>query len=298
MKVIGKIDSLKKTKRLEIMMNAKGKMVSINNIPIKKVSAYISNFTVLLFCPDDLELIKGSPSERRKFLNLEIGQLDNKYFKVLNEYNKLVKNRNEYLRGINKNKYDEKYIEVLNYQLSEKASLLYKYRFSFIDQLKVNLKKIYKEITSNSIEIKYKNSCDLDKYDQEKIKEILNSKLKNNLSKEIYQGNTLYGPHKDDFEIYIDGKSLREYGSQGQQRLVVLCLKISELEIFKENKSEYPVLLLDDVFSELDIDKRNKIMSFINKEIQVFITSTDVENINKEILKHAKIYNIEKGTIK
>lgn len=297
MKVVGKISTFDKIKKLEILMNSKGKMVSINNVPIRKVSEYISNFTVLLFCADDMEIIKGSPSERRKYLNLEIGQLDNKYFNHLNEYNKILKERNEYLRTIKIEKNEDKFLEVLNIQLVEKAILLYRYRYSFIYKLTKNLRKIYNYINDGKIEIKYKNSIDIEEYDEYKIKTILLEKLSKNVKKEIFQGNTLYGPHKDDFEILIDKKNLREYGSQGQQRLAVLCLKISELDIFKESKGEYPVLLLDDVFSELDIGKRNKIVSLLNKELQVFITSTDVNNIDKTIIKNSKVYNINEGAI-
>lgn len=297
MKITGQITTLDKTKKLEILMNQKGKMVSINDFPIRKVSEYISNFNVLLFCPDDLELVKGSPSERRTFLNLEIGQLDNKYLIYLNEYNKLIKNRNDYLKKIKPDNYDKNYFDVLNNQIVKNAIEIYRYRFLFLEALKTNLKTLYYDITKKNIEIKYKNSCDLKEFDSNSVKDILLNKLSNNIKKEIFQGNTLYGPHKDDFELYIDDINIREYGSQGQQRLSILCLKLSELEVFKSIKGEYPILLLDDVFSELDIEKRNRIVKILNKEVQVFITSTDIKNISRKIIKDAKIYKIEKGDV-
>lgn len=298
LKIIGDIITKEKNKKMEIVINSRGKRVSINNLAVKKVSEYISNFDVILFCPDDLELIKGSPSERRKFLNIEIGQLNSKYFIYLNEYNNLVKNRNEYLKSITFEKYNEKYLDILNSQIIEKALYIYKYRIDFINKLQKNLEKIYNNITKKNIKIEYRNSCDIKEYNEETIKNKLKLKLNSNLRKEIFQGNTLYGPHKDDFEIYIDGINLKEYGSQGQQRLVVLCIKIAELEIFKNEIGEYPVLLLDDVFSELDIEKKNKIISYLKKDIQTFITSTDLEKINKKLLINSKIFNIKNGDVK
>jgi len=298
MKIVGEISTKSSNKKLEMVLNSKGKRVSINNVGIKKISNYISNFDVILFCPDDLELIKGSPNQRRRFLNIEIGQLDNKYFKYLNEYNILIKNRNEYLKTITFNKYDNKYLEILNKQIIDKALIIYKYRFSFIKNINDKINLIYNRISKGNINIEYKNSCDITEYDKEKLSGILFKKLNNNLRKEIAQGNTLYGPHKDDFEVYIDENNARDYGSQGQQRLLVLCIKISEISIFKEETGEYPVLLLDDVFSELDITKRNKVVSFLNKKMQVFITSTDIKNISKKILKDAKIFSIKDGNIK
>lgn len=298
LKISGHIETKDNNKKLEILISPKGKRVSINKVILKKISDYISNFIVILFTPDDLELIKGSPGERRKFLNIEIGQLDNKYFYFLNDYNELIKNRNEYLKSKKYDKYDLKYIEVLNNQIIDKAVVIYKYRFSFIKSIEENIKNIYKEISSEDIEIEYINSCELKEYDEKKIKEILLYKLSNNLKKEAMQGSTLYGPHKDDFVVNINKKSAREYASQGQQRLFVLGIKIAELDIFKKTRGEYPILLLDDVFSELDIDKKNKIISFLDKDIQVFITSTDIKTINKRLLINSKILNIKNGEIK
>lgn len=297
LRIKGSITAKSGKKNLEIIMTQKGKRVSINNVVYKKVSDYISNLNVILFCPDDLDLIKGSPGERRKFLNLEIGQIDNKYLYTLNEYNELIKNRNEYLKTITCKKYDLNYISVINSQIIQKSLILYKYRFMFIENLNKNIQKLYSKISKENIEIKYRNSCDINSYDAEKIKNILSEKLVNNIKKEILQGNTLYGPHKDDFELYIENKNIREYGSQGQQRLSVLLIKMAELIIFNEIKGEYPILLLDDVYSELDITKRNEIMSFIPKNTQVFITSTDVNDISEDILKISKIYKIEKGKV-
>ena len=291
-KIAGLVSKNNKKNNYELIISSKGKKVSVNKNILRKISDYLSNFNAILFCPDDLELIKGSPSERRKFLNIEIGQLDNKYISVLNDYNQLIKNRNEYLKNITINNYNKEYLNILNNQIATKASIIYNYRFNFLKKVNLNLIKLYEEQFRVPIKINFINNCEIVD-EKDNIKEKIIDKLTKNLKKEIILGSTQYGPHKDDFDIILDGKNIRDYGSQGQQRLVVLSLKISELSIFKEITGEYPVLLLDDVFSELDIEKRNKIISLINEEVQVFITATDVKNINKKIRTNAKIFKIK-----
>lgn len=296
MRLIGKVDTLNGNKSLELIMNSKGKRVSINKVVSKRVSDYISNLSVVLFSPDDLELVKGSPLIRRKFLNIEIGQLDNKYLYILNDYNQLLKTRNEYLKTINIDNVNMDYLNILNNQLCDKASLIYKYRFEYIDNLNKYMSKISKDLSSKEIKLKYINNIDVLNYD-ENIKNILLNKLNMNLRREILVGSTLYGPHKDDIGIYIDNYDAKDYGSQGQQRLCVLCIKFAELELYNEVKKEYPILLLDDMFSELDNIKKNAVVKYLNNSIQVFITSTDINDIDEKLLKNAKVYTIKDGNI-
>ena len=296
MKLIGKISTNKENKTLELLINNKGKSVSINKIVYKKISDYISNLMVILFSPDDLDLIKGNPSIRRKYINIEIGQLDNRYLYYLNEYNKLLKTRNEYLKSITIETVDLNYISVLNSQICDKAVIIYKYRFEFIDNLNRIISNIFSNLSDGKLHIKYINNLDIEEYN-DCIKENLLKKLNDNLKREIFSGSTMYGPHRDDIEFYLNDNNVREYGSQGQQRLSVLCMKFAEVELFNEKRGEYPILLLDDIFSELDIFKRNSIVKYLNKGIQVFITSTDINDIDNEILSNSKIYNIENGNI-
>ena len=296
MKLSGKVNTIDGNKNLELIMNSKGKRVSINKVISKRVSDYISNLPVILFSPDDLELVKGSPSIRRKFLNIEIGQLDNKYLYILNDYNELLKTRNEYLKSVNIENVNNSYLEILNNQLCDKASLIYKYRYEYVNNLNKYISKISKDLSKNEISIKYINNIDVEEYN-DNIKEKLLTKLNSNLKRELFVGNTLYGPHKDDIDIFIDKRSARDYGSQGQQRLCVLCMKFAELELYHDKKREYPILLLDDIFSELDNSKKNAIIKYLSKDIQVFITSTDINDIDKKILDKAKIFKISNGNI-
>lgn len=296
MKLNGNISTNKGDKTLELLMNNKGKRVSINKVIYKKISDYISNLIVILFSPDDLDLIKGSPGVRRKYINIEIGQLDNKYLYYLNEYNNLLKTRNEYLKNVTLDSIDMNYISVLNSQICDKALIIYRYRFEFINNLNRIISSIFKDLSDGELYIKYINNIDVQNY-TDNIREVLLKKLNDNLKRDIFSGSTMYGPHRDDIEFYLNNNSVREYGSQGQQRLSVLTMKFAEVELFKEKTGEYPILLLDDIFSELDILKRNSIVKYLNKGIQVFITSTDINDIDKNILSNSKIYNINNGNI-
>ena len=298
-KIKGKVEKANTTNEFELILNSKGKAVKINNNPIKKISEYISNFTVIIFCPDDLDLVKGSPSIRRKFMNIEIAQINKKYLRVLSEYNNLLKTRNEYLKQIDKTNIDKVYFEVLTDQLIEKGVRLYLYRNEFIKKVDVESNKINEELSKNTtLQIVYKPNIEIEKYDSELIKQKMKKKFIENASREIFQKTTLYGPHRDDFEIYIDKKNIKNYGSQGQQRLAILSMKFSEINIFIKETKEKPILLLDDIFSELDENKKNNIIKYIDRNIQTFITTTDLENIDKKILKKAKIYEIIDANIK
>jgi len=296
MRLNGKVTTLNKVKNMELIMNQKGKRVSINKVVSKKVSDYISNLSVILFSPDDLEIVKGSPGVRRKYLNIEIGQLDNKYLYYLNDYNELLKTRNEYLKNISIDNFNKDYLDILNKQLVDKAYEVYKYRYDYIDNINKYMKSISKDLSFYNVRISYLNNLDVEEFN-ENIKNIFLDKLNSNLKREIFNGMTLYGPHRDDIEIYIDGKSAKDYGSQGQQRLCVLCMKFAELELYNKKKKEYPILLLDDMFSELDNIKKNAIVKYLNSNIQVFITSTDINDIDEKLLKDAKVYTIDRGNI-
>jgi DNA replication and repair protein RecF len=294
-KISGIVKKDKIVSKLEVEISEDSKKLRINKTDIKKVADYISSLNIIIFTPDDLEIVKGSPNVRRNLLNIQLSQLSKEYLNYYNEYNKLLKTRNEYLKTINIDKYDNNYLEVINNQLCDKASYIYKYRVEYINNLNKYMSKISKEISNKNVNIKYLNNIDTDNY--ENIKDILLNKLNSNLKREILVGTTLYGPHKDDFVIYIDRLEAKEYGSQGQQRMCVLCIKFSELELYNEKKNEYPILLLDDIFSELDNNKKNAIVKYLKNNIQVFITSTDINDIDSKILKDSKIYTISNGNI-
>lgn len=295
-KVTGKInDDVNLSKKYEIIINKLGKRVSINDNVVKKISDYLSNINVIMFCPDDLEIIKGPPANRRSFLNIEIGQLNNNYLNHLNNYNKILKNRNEYLKN-NKDKFDNVYFDILTDQLITENIEIIKYRNDYISKLNSYISKIYKDLTGKeNIYLKYDTFIDISS--DENMRNSIKEKYEKNFNNELFQGVTLYGTHKDDFSVYLDDVKINNYGSQGQHRIAILCIRLSEVEIFKKEKNKNPILLLDDIFSELDEEKKNNIIKYIDNDLQVFITSTDIENINKKLLENSDIFYVEKGQV-
>lgn len=270
--------------------NQKKKKIYIDNKEIKKVSDYISLMNIIIFYPEDLEIIKGSPILRRNFIDLDLSQLYSNYINILTEYNKLVKMRNERLK--NNLAISDNYLDILTDYMVDRAINIYKMRLKFINKINEFCPKIYKELTGNdNFYLTYKPCLEI--LDKEEYLDI----FKQNYNREVKNGKTLFGPHLDDLEFYLDGVNLKLYGSQGQQRIAIIAVKLAEIEIFKNYKNENPILLLDDVFSELDIKKRNNLLKYINNNIQTIITTTDLNSIDKKILSEAKIFEIKSGNI-
>ena len=289
-KIIGTINENDRDTKYEVLINENGKRVSINDVPLKKVSEYLSKINAIMFCPDDLEIIKGSPQERRSFFNISISGFNNDYVRYLNEYNKILKTRNEYLKNyeiVNKD-----YLDVLTNKLIDLNIYIYKERVKYVETINKYLKDIYKDITGKeNIILKYDSFMDND--DRNELEDKFNMVYNN----ELFQKVTLLGIHKDDFSIFIDDVKINNYGSQGQHRIAILCLKLAEIKIYEEEYNKKPILLLDDIFSELDSTKKTNIIKFIKNDLQVFITSTDLNNIDKKIIKEADIYKIDNGKV-
>ena len=285
----------------EIQLNTgKNKILKINEDNIKRVNDYVSNINIIIFYPDDLELIKGSPSIRRRFINLEISQLYSNYLNVLAEYNQILKMRNDYIKLINQGQsVDMNYFQVLTDYYIDKSILIYQYRYKFIEKLNDISKKIFYDISLlDGFNIKYKTSFNFESYDNtDSMKNIISEKVKKIYSTEIKLKSTIYGPHKDDIEFYINDKNIKNYGSQGQQRMTVLAIKLAEISIFKEITNKYPILLLDDVFSELDEIRKNNLLKYIQHNIQTIITTTDLDNIDKSIKDDSKLIYIKNGSV-
>lgn len=285
--------------QLEIIFNSKNKKIKVDQNEVKRISDYIAKMNIIIFYPEDLELIKGSPGIRRRFLNLELSQMDSQYLDLYSEYTKILKMRNDYLKKINKGiSVDIGYLEILNEYFLEKAIDIYLRRFHFIELLNQKSDRIFFKLSGlNGFHLQYKTSIPI----FNKSKDILKQQLKEKLDKlkdaEIKLGVTLCGPHRDDFEFYVEDKNIKYFGSQGQQRMSVLALKLSELDIFREETKRCPILLLDDVFSELDDNKKNNLLHYIRQDIQTIITTTDLKNIDNTILKGSKLIEIKNGNI-
>lgn len=284
--------------KLNVYIDSKNKILKYNGNVIRKISDYISIFNIIIFYPDDLEIIKGSPQIRRKYINLELSQLYSNYYILISEYNKILHMRNEYLKQLNNKKAsDLNYLDVITNYLIDKAILIYKLRYRFIDKINLYCEKIYKDIMGiSNFNVRYIPNIEFDINDSN-LKQLLLEKYKRKIEYDIKLCSTNLGPHKDDFEFCINDKNLKYYGSQGQQRIGVLVFKLSEIEIFKKYNNKTPILLLDDIFSELDQQKSNNLLKYINKNIQTIITTTDLNNLDRKLVKKSKLFNIKDGNI-
>ena len=299
-KIEGVIKKDKLISKLQVELTEDDKKLFINKKNIRKVADYISNLNVIVFTPDDLEIVKGSPNIRRNLLNIQLSQISKTYLNTYNEYNKILKTRNEYLKILfNNNIADKSYLDIITDKLIEKAIIIYQKRKEYIDLINENINNNFNYISSESgLSINYINNIGIDNYDTETIKNEFKNILNKNYYRELQYGMTMYGPHRDDFSFNYNGMDLKNYGSQGQQKIAILCYKLSEIPIFKNISGFYPVLLLDDIFSELDIKKRNKLLKLINDiDIQSIITTTDLKNINKDNLNDSFIFEVKNANI-
>ena len=284
---------------LELIIGKTKKRVKIDNKNIPKFSDYIDKMNVIIFSSEDLDLIKGSPGERRKYIDLQLSQLSSNYYNTINEYKKLLKIRNETLKKINNREtVDMDYFNILTDYLINKSIFIYQMRNKYFEKLNQISPKIFEEIsTLKEFNLKYIPSIDINEYTKEEIRNILEKKFQDNLEKEVFAKTTLYGPHRDDFEFNVKTSDLKSFGSQGQQKMAVLTLKLSEIEVFSDYKKTSPIILLDDVFSDLDTVKRNNLLKHIKTDMQVIITTTNLDDIDKKLLKKAKLIKIKEGQV-
>ena len=263
------------------------KNIYLNGIKIKKLSELLGNLNIVIFTPDDINILKGGPQNRRRFLDIMISQLRPNYMHILNLYLKTIEQRNKYLRQIKEENRDENLIEIWDEKLAEYAIKICEYREEFINKIIEKIKKIHKNITNGKeeIELEYITECK----DKEKYLKLLKERRK----LDIIKGFTTKGVHRDDFVIYINEKEINIYGSQGQNRTAMLSLKLAELQVINDEIGEYPILLLDDFMSELDKNRRKNFLENI-ENTQVIITGT--EKLDIENLKYLE-YNVSDGQV-
>ncbi|HSP46577.1 MAG TPA: DNA replication/repair protein RecF [Clostridiaceae bacterium] len=267
------------------------KSIGINKIKIKKIGDLLGTLNVVMFSPEDLKIVKESPVLRRRFLDMEISQLDKKYYNSLIIYNKVLNERNTLLKG---RRPDHHIMDVYDEQLADSGVYLIRQRLNYISMLNAEGKGIHKEITSEKEDIEFVYRPNVEICDD--LRERYLEAMKTNRAKDVERGNTSVGVHRDDFTIHINGIDTKSYGSQGQQRTAVLTMKFSSLEIIKNIKGEYPVLLLDDVLSELDLSRKKFILKSI-ENIQTVITCTGVENIEDYLTGNYRLFNVRDGAL-
>lgn len=293
-KVKGEVTSNNKLRSLEMILGSDFKRAKIDDQDIYKISEYVGLLNVVVFVPDDLYLIKGSPNNRRRFIDLELSKISPIYVFNLSKYNNLLKERNKYLKILNqKNRDGDEYLEVLDEQMARLQVELIKKRIDFIKNLNQKVTSIYNLIVKNDNEkISLRYSCFLK---QELTYENILALYKKNHQRDIRYMQSHLGIHKDDLKIFMNGNAADLFASQGQQRTIVLSLKIALIELIKDEIGEYPVLLLDDVLSELDEARKNMLLDILNQKIQTFITTTSIDGINHQIVEKAKKIYIKGG---
>lgn len=301
--ISGKISKSQIDLRLAIKLNATGKKALVNQLEQRKLSDYLGKLTAILFSPEDLTLVKGSPQARRKFMDWEFGQLNYQYLYYLSQYRQILKQKNNYLKQLYyKRASDELFLDVLSDQLAGVAAEIIHLRLMFVEKLNKYANNAQKKISAKdeNLEIKYQTNVEnistkstVDDIYQQLLKQF--SAIK---QKEIKQGTTLIGPHRDDLQFFVDGLNAQNFGSQGQQRTIVLSLKLAEIDLAFELTQEYPILLLDDVLSELDGSRQTALLNYIQDKTQTFITSTDLNSISKEIIKNPNVFEISNGSVK
>lgn len=291
-------DDTQRIQKANMVFGAKNKYF-LNRVELKSPTEYAGNFLCVVFSPAHLSIIQGSPSLRRKFLDSAICQIRPDYHHYLHQYEKVLYQRNSLLKELYRQPYLKDTIEVWDLQLAKLGTIVSLLRQDYTDKVAKFSHHIYQGISSQkeNLQVEYQSTV-FDKledreYTQDKVKHYL-KQLENNLEQDIKQGFTGIGAHRDEVELLINNVSVKNYGSQGQQRSSILALKLAEAKLLKSITGNNPVILLDDVMSELDVSRQDYILNHV-KGHQVFITCCDISNTLR--LQHGEIFHVEDGRI-
>ena len=267
----------------------KAKGIAINGIPIRKASELFGIVNVVFFSPEDLNIIKNGPAERRRFLDLELCQLNKLYVHGLIQYNRVVTQRNKLLKELSFHPEYEETLDIWDLQLAQYGRQVIEYRTDFVKQLNEMIVGIHNQLSGGKehLEIFYEPNVEAEK---------LEDALAKNRDSDLRQRTTGIGPHRDDISFIVNGIDIRRFGSQGQQRTAALSLKLAEIELVKYLVKDYPVLLLDDVLSELDGSRQEHLLAGID-HIQTMITCTGLEDFLSHRFPIDKIYKVVEGTV-
>lgn len=273
-----------------LLRKDKAKVVAVNGSKIRKATELLGILNVVLFSPEDLSIIKDGPSERRRFIDTELCQLDGIYLYNLSKYNKIIDQRNKLIKDSYLNKELIETLNIWDMQLVSYGNLIIEKRRKFIEELNIIISEVHNKLTDGKeqLSVMYEPDVNIEDFEKSLIK---------NRDKDIKYKMTSVGPHRDDFSFIVNGIDIRKYGSQGQQRTAALSLKLSEIEIVKRLTGHTPVLLLDDVLSELDNNRQNYLLSTIG-EIQTIITCTGLDDFVNNNFKINKVINVVNGSIK
>ncbi|MDS9471826.1 DNA replication/repair protein RecF [Sporosarcina pasteurii] len=287
---------------LELVISKKGKKARVNHLEQNRLSHYIGQLNVVMFAPEDLNLVKGSPSVRRRFLDMEIGQISPVYLHDLLTFQKVLKQRNAILRdNRGKSNFNNVMFDIYTEQYIQVAIQIIRKRFYFMELLQKWAEPIHKGISRGmeSLKVSYGTLKDLNSgQTTEEMENVFEKRLTEMRSREVERGLTLLGPHRDDLHFHVNGYDIQTFGSQGQQRTTALSLKLAEIELVKQEVGESPILLLDDVLSELDDFRQSHLLNTIQGEVQTFVTTTNIAGIDHETIRQAEIFEVTAGTVK
>lgn len=252
------------------------KRIAIDGIPLVKLSEILGMLNIVFFSPDEMRLIKESPQERRRFADISLSQQNKKYFYSLSKYNNVLAQRNKLLKESRDMRSLPEMLYGWDVQLAEHGAYMIGKRYEFVEKIQTFAKKIHMEITDGKEDLQLEYESNVQYGDVKDMQSVFFDKLRSNIEKDTNLSYTSFGCHRDDIAIKINGIDVRKYGSQGQQRTVALSLKLAEIYLFESEIGEKPVLLLDDVLSELDLYRRQKLME-LSSGLQTIITCTDFD---------------------
>lgn len=271
------------------LRKSKSKGIAIDGQKIKKAADLLGLCNVVFFSPEDMGIIKNGPSERRRFVDMELCQLDSFYLYNLNHYNKIVNQRNKLLKDMFMNPQLKETLNIWDMQLVSFGSKIIERRRLFVEQLNEIIYDIHKRLSGGKedIHIRYEADVEIEEFEK---------KLHYSQERDIKSKMTSVGPHRDDFSFLVGDVDIRRFGSQGQQRTAALSLKLSEIELVKKITKDTPILLLDDVLSELDSNRQNYLLNSIG-EIQTIITCTGLEEFVNNRFELNRVFKVENGNV-
>ncbi|GEK35068.1 DNA replication/repair protein RecF [Kurthia sibirica] len=286
---------------LELVVSKKGKKAKANHLDQSRLSDYIGQMNVVMFAPEDLNVVKGSPQIRRRFLDMEIGQISPVYLHDLLSFQKILKQRNHLLKkNQGKKNFEDLTFDIYTEQYVSAAVKVIRKRFEFMELLQKWAAPIHYGISREleKLEIIYRPISGMEpSWDVTQMENYILTKLKEQKNREYERGVTLVGPHRDDLQFCVNGYDIQTYGSQGQQRTTALSLKLAEIELIKQEVGEAPILLLDDVLSELDDYRQSHLLNTIHGDVQTFVTTTSVEGIDHDTIREAKMFHVKQGSV-
>lgn len=287
--------------RLEVQLSKKGKRVKKNGLEQRRLSDYIGTLNAVIFAPEDLSIVKGKPARRRRFLDMGISQVYPAYVYHLSRYYRVLAQRNNLLKQLWQSQDAVSLLDVLNEQLVTAGVQVMLKRSQFIRTIEPWAQRIQMQMTDGQerLELVYRTFIDdLEQKDEDKLSEEYFTQIKQREDKEFERRTTLIGPHRDDIAFRVNGIDVQTFGSQGQQRTTALSIKLAEIELVYEVIGEYPILLLDDVLSELDTARQTHLIASIQDKVQTFLTTTSTDGIDQRTLAVAAVYDVTEGKVR